>query len=303
MRRKIKRKIRRSVSDFIVIILFLTGSCVLLFPHYENWRQSESRAKVISEFNDKSKNVSSSEDWYQSELYLQMQNYNERIYAEGQQGMSDAWSSIQGVDTGIATGFENNVIGYISIPAMHEEIPLYLGADEKTLHDGAAVLAETSMPIGGMNTNCVIAAHRGGYNGQAMFREIEVLKSGDLVQITNPWETLSYEVVKTIVISPDDLDAVKIIPDQDLVTLITCHPYGGNSQRYVVYCRRVQENSDASLQDLEQIIPYDGVAYVSSVKEIGLEDRINQIGFAAGAVLLIAVIVIFAGKLIRKCKQ
>lgn len=303
MKRKTKRKIRRCVSDFIVIVLFLTGSCVLLYPHYENWRQSENRAEVIEKFNAASKNSSSSEERQKSELYLQMQNYNERIYSEGQLGMTDAWSNIQGIDTGIVTGFDNNMIGYVSIPAIHEEIPLYLGADEKTLHDGAAVLAETSMPIGGINTNCVIAAHRGGYNGQAMFREIEVLKSGDLVQIKNPWETLSYEVVKSIVISPDDLDAVRIIPDLDLVTLITCHPYGDNRQRYVVYCRRMQDTGDSSLQNAEQVIPYEGADYVPSEKKILMEDWINRIGFIAGAALLIGVIFIFAGKMHHRRKQ
>ena len=77
-----------------------------------------------------------------------------------------------------------------------------------------------------------------------MFREIERLVPGDRVEITNLWETLSYEVVKCIVIYPDDTDAVKIIPGEDMVTLVTCHPYTENYQRYVVYCVRTDGSGE-----------------------------------------------------------
>lgn len=84
----------------------------------------------------------------------------------------------------------------------------------------------------------MIAAHR-GWKGTPMFREIEALKPGDEVVITNLWGSLKYKVVKTIVIDPTDIDAVKIIADADMLTLITCHPYTKNYQRYVVYCSRM----------------------------------------------------------------
>ena len=161
------------------------------------------------------------------------------------------------------------MIGYIKIDAMNIEVPLYIGANEENLRKAAVVLSQTSMPIGGENTNCVIAAHRGGYNGQAMFRDIEVLKQGDIIEITNLWETLQYEVAKCIVITPDDIDAVKIIPGQDMVTLVTCHPYGNNYQRYVVYCTRVQDDGAAdgkALTQAAQEIPFDGIDYESVVR-------------------------------------
>src|SRR5699024_8053063 len=88
-----------------------------------------------------------------------------------------------------------DAVGYLSIEAMDLELPLYLGASDENLDKGAAVLGQTSMPIGGTNSNCVIAAHR-GWKGIPMFRDIELLQPGDKVILTNLWETLEYQVVK-----------------------------------------------------------------------------------------------------------
>lgn len=95
------------------------------------------------------------------------------------------------------------------------------------------------MPIGGTNTNCVLAGHRGWY-GALFFRHIELLEIGDVVLITNLWETLRYTVSEIKVIEPDAIDEILIQPGRDLVTLLTCHPYGsGGRYRYVVYCERM----------------------------------------------------------------
>ena len=131
-------------------------------------------------------------------------------------------------------------VGYIEIPAMDVTLPLYLGASRAHMNDGAAVLGQTSMPIGGNSTNCVRAAHR-GWNGKAMFRDIEVLREGDLVYLVNLWETLTYRVTKISIIWPDEVEAVTIQPGQDVVTLLTCHPYLTSERRYLVYCQRVEE--------------------------------------------------------------
>lgn len=78
----------------------------------------------------------------------------------------------------------DDVVGYVEIPAMEVAIPLYLGASKSNMDNGAVVLGQTSMPIGGSSTNCVIAAHR-GWNNMALFRDIEVLQEGDLVYLVN----------------------------------------------------------------------------------------------------------------------
>ena len=119
-------------------------------------------------------------------------------------------------------------------------LSLYLGATYKHMADGAAHLSQTSLPIGGENTNCVIAGHR-GYNGASYFRYIEKLKVGDVVSITNLWETLTYRVAEIKIIDPHEVKEILIQDGRDLVTLLTCHPYAsGGRQRYVVYCERIE---------------------------------------------------------------
>ncbi len=131
---------------------------------------------------------------------------------------------------------------------MNVLLPLYLGASAENLVAGAAVLSQTSLPIGGISSNCVIAGHR-GYGGMAFFREIESLTEGSLIYIVNPWETLVYQVTEIRVIAPSDIAAVLIQEGRDLVTLMTCHSYLSNGlYRYVVYCERTDESADGSVK-------------------------------------------------------
>ena len=99
-------------------------------------------------------------------------------------------------------------------------------------------MGQTSLPIGGENTNCVIAGHR-GYQGIPYFREIERLKTNDKVIVTNPWETLTYRVKNIKIILPEKVEEIKIQPGEEMVTLLTCHPYRTHGKyRYMVYCVR-----------------------------------------------------------------
>ena len=176
------------------------------------------------------------------ELWADMVCYNEAIYTQGQAGLSCEYDyqkpSFRLSDYGIG----DEVFGVISIPAMELEMPIFLGATEQHMADGAAHLSQTSLPIGGENTNCVIAGHR-GYNGASYFRYIDKLKVGDMVSITNLWETLTYRVSEIKIIDPHDVTEILIQPGRELLTLLTCHPYAsGGKQRYVVFCERVESS-------------------------------------------------------------
>ena len=123
---------------------------------------------------------------------------------------------------------------------MELTMPVYLGASDDHLAAGAAVLGNTSAPIGGANTNCVIAGHR-GWRGADYFRHIDRLQIGDTVTLTNLWETLTYTVADIQIIQPHEVDKIKIQQGRDLLTLITCHPYAsGGRQRDVVCCARTE---------------------------------------------------------------
>lgn len=180
-----------------------------------------------------------------TQLWLDMQDYNQTISQEGQTGLSDP-SAYEEASFRLANyGLESEVFGVLSIPRLELNMPIYLGATKQNMANGAAVMGQTSLPIGGSNTNCVLAGHR-GWNGAAYFLYINQLEPRDIVTVTNLWETLTYQVVDTQIISPNDVDAIHIQPGRELLTLLTCHPpASGGKQRYLVFCERI-DNMEVS---------------------------------------------------------
>ena len=230
----------------------------------------------------------------------EMQAYNERLYESGQSGLTDAWSYEQPPIE--LSGLKGDVFGYIEVPAMGIEYPLYLGASSSNMRKGCAVLGETSIPIGGENTNSVIAGHR-GYSGIPFFRNIEALSAGDSVYITNPWGTLTYRVESIKVIDPNDVDAVKIQEGRDMVTLLTCHPYrSGGIYRYLVYCVRDDTSAEEGTEGDPEIIEHSTVTEVSnsSAADIAFEQLIRLIGKVLIVVVLAITILSSAIRKIRR---
>lgn len=251
---------KRVLKILISTILILVGVGVFLYPNFREWNTNREVNQIVKQFekdfktddskSDKKFETESSDTSESSEssdgtptkfteLYQELQDYNKNLVANGQQ-LTDAWSYQQAPISLDHMPSKDATIGYIDIPDMKVKLPLLLGASKDNLSKGAAVLSQTSMPIGGADTNCVIAAHR-GWRGSAYFQRIENMKVGSKVYVTNPWETLVYEVTSTKVVNPDDVDVIKLQPGKDMVTLISCHPYvlGGGPYRYIVYCERV----------------------------------------------------------------
>ncbi len=263
---------KRGALIILAGTLFLTGVGILSYPDVRKLISDHENKDTIARFQEERQQVEeAAEDEPYAELLRCMQDYNARIYADEQKELKDAWSYEQNPFDLDTAGLPEHMVGYLTIEAMDQKLPLYIGASDENMSRGAAVLSQTSMPVGGENTNCVIAAHR-GYSGIPMFRDIEELEPGDRVEVANLWDTLEYEVVKSIVISPDDIDAVKIVPGEDLLTLITCHPYTQNYQRYVVYCRRTPDERQGEESGGEDpLLGRTGIAYVSSGGEIRKE--------------------------------
>ena len=170
-------------------------------------------------------------------LYEYLKAENVRIFETGQAGLTDAFSYEQPAVDLSKYGIKENRIGFISIPSIKVELPLYLGANIKQMRKGAVHLTQTSYPIGGENTNCVIAAHRG--SSVPMLRNIHKIKIGDKITVMNFRETLVYRAAEIKIIKPHQISEIKIQPGRDLITLVSCNPLGKNYQRYVLYCERV----------------------------------------------------------------
>ena len=227
----------RKTSLVLATLLAVAGFCVMLWPVFTGHRlQADTDAAVQEFLADRDE-----PEWQYPELLAALQAYNQRIYAEKQSGLVDLEACEKPATDLAAYDIDDEIIGVLEISAMELTMPVYLGASEAHLAAGAAVLGNTSAPIGGDNTNCVIAGHR-GWRGADYFRHIDKLTVGDKVVITNLWETLTYTVADIQIIQPHEVDMTKIQQGHDLLTLLTCHPYAsGGKQRYVVYCERVME--------------------------------------------------------------
>ena len=230
----------RKLSFMLAALLAGAGIYVMLWPVFTGQKLQADTDEAVQSFLEERK----PEQQY-SELLADLQVYNQRIYAEKQSGLVDLEAcEVPAVDLA-AYGIEDEILGVLEIPAMDLTMPVYLGASDEHLAAGAAVLGNTSAPIGGDSTNCVIAGHR-GWRGADYFRHIDRLQVGDTVTLTNLWETLTYTVADIQIIQPHEVDKIKIQQDRDLLTLLTCHPYAsGGRERYVVYCEKLPTMSQS----------------------------------------------------------
>lgn len=152
------------------------------------------------------------------------------------------WSQLRYDVSGIDLadyGITDGVVAALEIPRLDIVLPVYLGASDHNLRNGAAVVGFNSMPIGGAGSCCVIAAHR-SYRGAAYFRDIDSLEPGDTVILTNRWERMIYQVTGQQITAPEDTQPLSIQPGEDLLILYTCHPMYSLRQRLLVFCKRTE---------------------------------------------------------------
>lgn len=228
------------MKKVLLIIIFLCGLSLFCYPLINRATNDFEMKQCIKRF----QNTLTSEDKSVldlNDLFLEFQQYNQELYESKQVNLVDPFSYEQASFNLKRYGFEDEMFGYLSIPKLSVELPIYLGATNENLNKGAVHLSETSLPVGTMNSNSVIAAHNGWY-GKTLFRHLNQLVLGDEIKVTNVWETLTYEVVEIEIIQPDEIDKVLIQEGRELITLMTCHPYGKNTERYLVYAERVYKN-------------------------------------------------------------
>ena len=246
----------RMLLRVLYLSIFLLGLTIFSIPYAQRIRVQQEMDSSIQAFEDQETTVSAQtetlpteETRAYAELWEEMCSYNEKIHDE-QQALLSSRAALQKTDFQLRDyGRNDEVFAVLNIPKINLDMPVYLGATDQNLANGAAYLSQTSLPIGGENTNCVIAGHR-GWNGAYYFRYVPDLRKGDVVTLQNLWETLSYQVVETKIIAPSDVDAIRIQEGRELLTLLTCHPYAsGGKQRFLVICERVYKEDDYGKTD------------------------------------------------------
>ena len=190
----------------------------------------------------------------QDAFYQAAKDYNASLLGGGQDAMLHRADVEQFALNALDYGSSENIIGTIQIPRMEIELGLYLGANSENMAKGAAIFGMTSLPLGQESENAAIAGHR-GWRGAPMFREIQKLQMDDPIYITTPWRTLVYRVCEIRIVTPEDNTWCKIQQGRTLISLMTCHPYGQNYQRYVVFaelCQEEKPSEEEILQDNEE---------------------------------------------------
>ena len=270
--KKINKKKKRRILIILLILLFLAGFIVFMYPFIskvmirrkvkDNIQSfEEERDRFIEEAINDGKLPSGGsipkddegrpapylrildtsepeeEQAYLDKLYQYMKKRNRELFETGQKSLNSS-NSYQFPEIDLKVyGISTDSVGTLEIDRLGLKLSVFLGANDANMTAGCGHLTNTSYPIGGANTNCVIAVHR-GLGGSDFLRYVEKLETGDIIRVQNFWYTLEYKVVRVKIIEPNEVRPILIQNGKDMLTLYTCHPYGVNSQRYLVYCER-----------------------------------------------------------------
>ena len=233
-------KLKKSLVFILLALLLLFGLCCILYSPFATWYNEQHKAQVQSQFQNVIENVDNSALNAHFEAAIK---YNDELYHQSVQKFSpeaNGYSKMVNL-----TG--NGMMGFVRIPCINVSLPIYHTVNANVLNMGAGHMPETSLPVGGENTHSAISAHS-GMAGSAMFSELERMHLGDFFYIDVLGKTLTYQVVRIDVVTPDNGTLLKIDPGEDLVTLITCTPYGINSHRLFVRGTRVYPEENAEIQ-------------------------------------------------------
>ena len=265
------RRLLVKIGAWLAILL---GLAMMLQPTAADWLTRQRNSKTAQQFAARTSaeappqtDVAAEPERAYPELYTAMQAYNEAIFADGQSGLTDAFAYENPPLDLTDYGYDEEVLAMLWIPRLDLELPVYLGASRENMAKGAALLGQTSMPLGGENTNTVLAAHR-GYYGAEMLRNVQQIQVGDKIQLTTPWDTLIYRVAELKIIDPADISSVLIQPGRDLLTLSTCHPYTQNYQRYLVIAER---DPDAAVTDKDTDLQESEATWDASPRQVTME--------------------------------
>lgn len=220
---------KRILLHVLFLVLFLIGIGAAAYPAFGNWYNEQKRSVVLTEYE---KALAKIEDADLTDAFKQAEIYNDALFT----GETD---EEERPDYGeLLCTTEDGIMGYVEISSIQIRLPIYHGCTENELSKSAGHLPSSSLPVGGKSTHAVLAAHSGRADSK-MFTDLDQVKEGDLVYLYVLNKTLTYEVDQTTVTTPDDTDAIQIIDGKDLLTLLTCTPYGTNTHRLLVRGHRI----------------------------------------------------------------
>lgn len=225
------------------ILVFLTALGITLYPIISNYVNQKYASKIYTEYEEMIQNVDDTSLKDARRLAEQYNNALAPVSAYEQESLSEA---SQNYDTLLNMG-GNGIMGYVEIPSIQVNLPIYHGTDSETLERGIGHLLGSSLPIGGASTHSVLSGHS-GLAGQKMFTDLLQVREGDVFYLHVLGETLAYQVVSLNTVLPYDTSLLGITPGADLCTLITCTPLAVNTHRLLVTGERIPYESAQEIQ-------------------------------------------------------
>lgn len=232
---------KKKSSKIVIILIFLAGLSLLLYPLVANQWNNHRQKQLISNYESvvADKEAAGKID-YAAEM-KKAEAYNDALLPSI---LPDSFAVAE-AQTEADSSYENSLniagdgmMGIVEIPKIDIKLPIYHGTSDEVLQKAAGHLEGSSLPIGGENTHAVISAHR-GLPSASLFTDLDQLEIGDHFLIHVLDETLCYEVDQILVVDPEDTSALAVEDGEDLMTLLTCTPYGVNTQRLMVRGHRV----------------------------------------------------------------
>lgn len=231
---------RKRSSTIILLVIFIIGLSLLLYPSFSDWWNSFHQSRAITTYSDLLDNLD--EEEYQA-IWDAATEYNESlterqnsyILSDEQKAIYDQLLNVGG--TGI--------MGYIEVPSINQRLPVYHGTSEGVLQIAIGHLEWTSLPVGGEGSHAVLSGHR-GLPSAKLFTDLDRLVIGDVFMLRILDEVLTYQVDQILIVEPSDTDSLLIEQGKDLCTLVTCTPYGVNSHRLLVRGHRIETTEEAA---------------------------------------------------------
>ena len=232
-------------------LLFLVGLSLLLYPLVsDRWNQRRNDA-LIKNYTEQIMQAPKND---YAQWFDRADSYNAALLGKG---VPDAFTFItdeENADYFSQLAFsDDGVMGYIRIPRISVNLPIYHGTSQKVLERGVGHLQGSALPVGGADTHCVLSAHR-GLPSAALFTDLDLLRAGDHFYIYVLDRVLAYEVDQILEVEPDHTEDLNVLPGEDLVTLVTCTPYGVNTHRLLVRGHRVAYTEDVEQRESQNVV-------------------------------------------------
>lgn len=279
-----KRKNTIIIICFIIVILLGAGAAA--YPLIASINNEHTQSLVQTEYEEKLQQLDTSEI---DAALAAAREYNKTISTVQIEDIDKIKADLPPYED-LLNLANNGIMGYIMIPAINIDLPIYHGTTGAAMEKGAGHMEGTSLPVGGIGTHAVISAHSGMASAK-LFTDLDKLKLGDMFFITVCNQKLAYEVDNIAVVEPTDIDLIRIDTQQDYVTLLTCTPYGVNTHRLLVRGHRV-EMAEEAIAEVEEKAKPEGSTWIEKYEQGIL------IGIAIFlGLLLIALLVYFTKRL------